>query len=324
MRFALKFLVGCVLLLLPFDATAQLGCWVGMGSIEFGNVNQVGSGDATTNGSMSLSCSGATTPYVRVCIALGAPVDSSWDPRYLYGQSSGARLAYNIYKDASYTQIWGSAYSTAGSPRAVDLAMSYGSGNTNVPYYAKLPAQNDAPADSYVTTFTYANDAAVRAVGYYGTPPACSSSMTIVSRFEFSVRATVQGDCAIAASNLDFGTTGLAVAESATDAVSTITIRCTKGLPYSIALDAGTGNGATVVERRMTRVTGQELLRYGLYTNSARSQPWGDGSAGSSTVPGTGSGIQSTNLHSVYGRIVPQTQPPGGQYRDTITATVTF
>jgi len=324
MRLDFRFLAAGVLLLLPVDAAAQLGCWVGMGDIQFGNVNQVGQGDSTSTGGMSLSCSGATTPYVRVCIALGAPVDSSWDPRYLLGQSSGARLAYNIYKDASYTQIWGSAYSTAGSPRAIDVAISYGSGNAQVPYYAKLPAQNDAPADSYVATFTYANDAAVRAVGYFGSPPACSSSMTIVSRFEFSVRATVQGDCAITASNLDFGSTGLELAASATDAVSSITIRCTKGLPYSISLDAGTGAGATVSERRMTRIAGQEILRYGIYKDSARSQSWGDGSAGTGTVSGIGGGTQSTNLHSVYGRVLVQSQPPSGQYRDTITATVTF
>jgi spore coat protein U-like protein len=308
----------------PLSAQAQLGCWVGMGSIQFGNVNQVGGIDVTSNGSMSLSCAGATTPYVRVCIALGAPVDSSWDPRYLVGQQSSARLAWNIYKDASYTQIWGSAYSTSGSPRAVDLPMSYGSGNTQVPYYAKVPMQDNAVADTYNTTFRYSSDAAVRAVGYSGTPPECSSSMPIVSYFEFGVWATVQGDCAISASSLDFGAFGVALAERATDAVSTLSIRCTEGTNYTVALDAGMGSGATVAERRMTRDGGSELLRYGLYRDSLRSQPWGDGSSGTSTVSGTGSGTQSTNSHSVYGRLMAQPPPPDGKYRDTITATVTF
>ena len=314
------------LLLLFFSATAwaQLGCWVGMGSIQFGNVNPASGGDTNTTGSMSLSCSGASTPYVRVCIGLGAPVDSSWDPRYLLGQQTQKRLAWNIYKDASYTQIWGSAYSTTGSPRAVDLPMSWGSGNTQLSYYARVPAQNDAVADTYNTTFRYSSDAAVRAVGYNGSPPDCSSSMPIVSYFEFGVWATVQNDCAISASSLDFGATGIEIARSATDAVSTISVRCTSGTNYTVALDAGTGSGATVAERRMTREGGPELLLYGLYLDNARTRPWGDGSAGTATLSATGSGTQSTNAHSVYGRVLPQSQPPSGRYRDTITATITF
>lgn len=312
------------LLSLSSTAWGQLGCSVGMGSIQFGNVNQVGGAASTTSGSMSLSCWGASTPYVRVCIGMGAPVDGSWDPRYLVGQQTNTRLAWNLYKDAAFTQIWGSAYSTSGSPRAVDLAVNYGSGNSQIPYYAKVPVQDDAPADTYNTTFRYASDAAVRAVEYTGSPPDCSSSMAIVSYFEFGVWATVQNDCSITASALDFGVTGAGLAKSATDAVSTLSIRCTSGAPYNVALDAGTGSGATVMERRMTLDGGPEVLRYSLYLDSARTQVWGDGSGGTGTLSATGNGSQSTNVHSVYGRLAPQAQPPTGTYRDTITATVTF
>ena len=319
-----QFVVAFSLLLTPLAAHAQLGCWVGMGSINFGNVNQVGGGDTNSNGTMSLSCAGATQPFVRVCIGLGATVDSSWNPRYLIGQQTGGRLAYNIYMDAAYTQIWGNEYSVAGPPRAVDLPMSYGSGYTTVPYYAKVPAQSGALSDTYNTTFTYASDTSVRVLEYSGTPPACSSSMPMVSRFEFGVWATVQGDCSITASSLDFGAAGLELSRTATDAVSTITMRCTQGTAYTIALDAGTGSGATVSERRMTRDAGPETLRYSLYRDSARTQVWGDGSAGTVMQSGTGTGTQNSINHSVYGRLVPQAEPPTGTYHDTITATVTF
>lgn len=324
MRIRLQALMACALLSLPATAWAQLGCWVGMGSIQFGNVNTVGGGDTTSNGTMSLSCSGATTPYVRVCIGLGVPVDGSWDPRYLVGQQSGGRLAWNIYKDASYTQIWGSAYSTSSSPRPVDLPVSYGSGNTQVPYYAKVPKQNNVAADTYNTTFRYASDAAVRAIGYTSSPPDCSSSMPIVSYFEFGVWATVQSDCSITASALDFGAAGVELASRATDAVSSISVRCASGVSYTVALDAGTGSGATVTQRRMKRDGGAETLLYTMYLDSARTQIWGDGSSGTRTLTGTGSGTEAANNHSVYGRLLPQTPPPYGQYRDTITATITF
>jgi spore coat protein U-like protein len=324
MRRIKQFAASAVLLLLSSTAWGQLGCSVGMGSIQFGNVNQVGGSDSTSTGSMSLSCWGASTPFVRVCISLGAPVDSSWDPRYLVGQQSGDRLQYNIYKDAAYTQIWGSAYSTSGSPRAVDLPVSYGSGNTQVSYYGKVPIQDDARADTYNSTYRYASDAAVRAIGYTGSPPDCSSSMPIVSYFEFGVWATVQNDCSITASSLDFGVTGAQLATTARDAVSTLSVRCTSGTNYNVALDAGTGSGASVAQRRMTRDSGSETLLYGLYLDSARSQIWGDGSSGTSTLSGTGNGTQSTTAHSVYGRLVPQAQPTTGTYRDTITATIMF
>jgi len=134
----------------------------------------------------------------------------------------------------------------------------------------------------------------------------------------------VQGDCSITASSLDFGAAGVELARSATDAVSTISMRCTQGTAYTISLDAGSGSGATVTERRMTRDGGPESLRYTLYRDSARNQVWGDGSAGSVTQSGTGTGTQNSINHSVYGRLLPQSPPANGNYRDTITATVIF
>jgi len=148
--------------------------------------------------------------------------------------------------------------------------------------------------------------------------------MPIVSRFEFGVWANVVADCAVTASTLDFGVAGIGLSSTTSQAVSTISLRCTSGVNYTIALDAGTGTGATVAQRRMTRDGGNEHLVYGLYRDSARTQPWGDGSSGSQTVSGTGSGTQSTENHTVYGRLDSQTPPPSGEYLDTITVTVTF
>ena len=314
-----------VLMVLAPDVTqAQLGCWIGMGSIHFGNVNQIGAPATTANGTMSLSCAGASQPYVRVCIALGTPEGSSWDPRYLNGQDR-AQLAYNIYRDPGYTQIWGSELSLASASRAVDLVMNYGTGYTTVPYYARVPVQGDAHVGTYNTTFTYARDAAVRAVEYSGSPPNCSSVMPVVSRFEFGVWANVVADCAVSASTLDFGV-AKTLERRPTRATSTVSLRCTSGVAYSIALDAGTASGATVAERRMTRDGGAETLAYGLYSDAARRRIWGDGSSGSQTVSGTGSGTHRTESHTVYGELElgRDDAPTSGRYTDTITVTVTF
>jgi len=306
----------------PGSAEAQY-CNVGMGNINFGSVNGVGDTAATVSGSMTVSCSSASTQYVRVCIALGAPVDGSWDPRYLMGPN-GARLAYNIYSDPSHTQIWGSAYGTAGKQVAVDVPIAWGSGQSHVNYYAKAPLQNSAVVGSYYAVFAYSSDAAVRAVGYNTNPPTCTGTMPIVSRFEFSVNATVDPDCTVSASPLAFGTAGVTLSATAVDATSTISATCTLELPYSLSLNAGTGAGATVAQRKLTRTGGNETLTYGLYSDAARSRPWGDGSAGTSTVTSTGGGVTVVRTHTVYGRLPAQATPPSGEYSDTVTVTITY
>jgi spore coat protein U-like protein len=321
---AVAALLWMLMALAPGVSQAQVGCWVGMGSINFGNVNQIGAPATTVNGTMSLSCAGARQPYVRVCIGLGAPGDLSWDPRHLNGQDR-ARLDYNIYKDPGYTQIWGSENSLASSSRAVDLAMNYGAAYTTVPYFARVPVQDDAHAGTFSVTYSYASDTTVRAVEYSGSPPNCSSVMPVLSRFEFGVWANVVADCAVSASALDFGVADT-LARRPTRATSTISLRCTSGVPYTIALDAGTTTGATVAQRSMTRDGGAETLAYGLYTDTARRRIWGDGSSGSQTESGTGSGTNRTESHTVYGELELERddEPTSGQYRDTITVTVTF
>jgi spore coat protein U-like protein len=302
-------------------AAAQ-SCWVGMSNIDFGPVNGVGQPASTVNGLMNVQCNNAYTSYVRVCIALGAPVNDSWDPRYMSGSFSQL-LDYNIYSDPFHTQIWGSAYSTAGNQVAVDVPIAFGSGSRNVTYYAKVPVQNDARASFYSAHYS-SDHAAVRVAGYNSTPPLCTANMPISSRFDFDVQASVWYDCAVSAAPLEFGAVGASLATGAVDATSTISATCTMGAPYTIELDRGQATGATVASRRLTRAVGLGSLDYQLYRDAARLQPWGNGSLGTSAVNGTGAGVNTARVHIVYGRLARQVPPPAGVYNDTITVTVTY
>jgi spore coat protein U-like protein len=73
--------------------------------------------------------------------------------------------------------------------------------------------------------------------------------------------------------------------------------------------------------------SGASLLRYNLYSDSARTQVWGDGSDGSTTVSDslpltTSSAIRS---YTIYGRIPNgQQMAEVGSYFDTITVIVTY
>lgn len=287
------------------------------GNIDFGHVNST----ANTNviGQIRIWCNGASTPYVRVCISLGAPLAASYDPRYMNGPP-GYTMMYNIYSDASYTQIWGAGM-TAQSPQvAVDMTMeSWGGADTTVPYYARVPPQTGLPTGNYWVNYN-APDTAVRVFGYNTTPPACDTAWPIVATFNFGVVAQVDATCALTAGPLSFGSTGNLA--SAIQAAGSVSVNCPPNLAYTIALNAGQGSGATVAERKMTRVSGSETLSYRLYSDAARTMLWGDGSNGTSTVADMGSG--SVQTRTVYGTLPAQSVTATGEYRDIVTVTVTY
>ena len=69
---------------------------------------------------------------------------------------------------------------------------------------------------------------------------------------------------------------------------STITATCASGADYTIALNAGV-QGGTVALRRMA--AGGGTLNYNMYSDPGRTTIWGDGTAGTSPLPGSGSGV---------------------------------
>ena len=135
----------------------------------------------------------------------------------------------------------------------------------------------------------------------------------------FTVSATVQATCRVAATSLSFGTyTGLQ-----TDATSTISITCTNTTPYNVLLNGGgdgEGGGGSVTNRKMKGPSGATLA-YGLYLDAERDDVWGN-TIGTNASIGTGNG--ASQALTVYGRVgAAQYVRPGG-YSDTVTATVSY
>ena len=136
----------------------------------------------------------------------------------------------------------------------------------------------------------------------------------------FGVSASVSDSCEVSASALDFGTINV-MADTNTDATTTIDVTCSNGTSYDIGLDAGTATGASVTTRQMTD-GGSNTLNYSLYSESSHTTNWGD-TVDTDTVSDTGSG--SAQTHTVYGRVPSgQTSAVVGSYSDTITVTVTY
>ncbi|MBL0919857.1 MAG: spore coat U domain-containing protein [Hydrogenophaga sp.] len=134
----------------------------------------------------------------------------------------------------------------------------------------------------------------------------------------FTVTATVLPACTVIGGGaLAFG---IVTPGNQSDGSVSVTAICTVGTPYTLSLNAGTGTGATMTQRRMT--SGTDTLVYGLYRDAGRSQPWGDGTAGSSTVASTGTGLAQP--FTVYGRVPSSATAHVGVYLDTITVTATY
>lgn len=138
----------------------------------------------------------------------------------------------------------------------------------------------------------------------------------------FNVKINITSVCdihTVAATDVDFGT----VASTATnvDQQGQLTIACTPGTSYTIALNNGQ-NGADVNSRAMK--LGTNLVPYQLYRASARgaADVWGSTTGGGGNVlSGTGTGLPQNQ--PVYGR-TPSTNFPAGAYNDVVTATVTY
>ena len=134
----------------------------------------------------------------------------------------------------------------------------------------------------------------------------------------FSVTATVLASCSVVGGvPLAFGVVTPGVQRDGSVSISAV---CTVGTPYTLALDAGTGTGATVASRRMT--SGGDTLEYTLFQDVSRTTLWGDGTGGSSTRSSTGTGLAQS--FTVYGRVPSSAAAAVGTYSDTITVTATY
>lgn len=135
----------------------------------------------------------------------------------------------------------------------------------------------------------------------------------------FTVSATVLASCSVSATNLNFGNY-TASSGSNLDATSTVSVTCTNGQAYTIALDGGSVAGN--VSARTMSDGAAHILSYGLYTDAGYTTLWGDGTGGTSTLPGTGNGTQQNA--TVYGRIAASQFATAGTYTDTVTVTVSY
>jgi spore coat protein U-like protein len=139
----------------------------------------------------------------------------------------------------------------------------------------------------------------------------------------FAVTANLQATCSTTATALAFPAYtpgGGAVVQT-----STVSVKCTKNSAYTVALNGGNTTGGSVAQRLMN--SGGNTLQYNLYTTATHATVWGDSSGTSVTQAGTGAGLATANVLTVYGQVPDSTANQlavPGAYSDTITVTVSY
>lgn len=149
-------------------------------------------------------------------------------------------------------------------------------------------------------------------------------SLLLLSAWPASAQAY---SCSIDADPLPFGQYDPLVG-TRVDGAGEVSVSCSLlGLvsllvSYEISLDRGTGGNY----HPRTLSSAVDTLDYNLYTNSARSEVWGDGTDGTGTKSdGYTLGLTTvTRYYTVYGRIFSDQNVATGLYDDVITATVDF
>jgi spore coat protein U-like protein len=155
-----------------------------------------------------------------------------------------------------------------------------------------------------------------------------SSAHAATTTGTFTVAATVLKACTVSATNINFG--NYTPGGGALTGNSTISVKCTRSTPYTVALNAGSTTGGSLAQRLMGY--GADTLQYNLYTSNAFSTVFGDGTGGSGTGAGAGVGLgAAAQTYTAYGRLVDSTANQNAApnaaattYADTVTVTVTY
>jgi spore coat protein U-like protein len=320
------------LLVCPGSARAD-NCTASMTDVSFGPVDSIAGTDYYANGTLSVTCTvvlgslgTAVAPGVNICVNLEGGSGGTIAARSML--NGGSSLPFNLYRDNTYAaaSVWGSSAGGGALPVTTSMSGLLGLGTATQTFtiYGKIPASSltgarlqngsDTP---FTADFAGAGTIQYAFYGLLATPANCKTGTTVP--FSFKASATLTNNCFISTSPLAFAGDNK-VLSSAVRTSGSLGVRCTAGSAYQIALNGGSvANNAAA--RKMASATSADRIGYEI-SNTLDGPLWGDGSGGTGTVTGTGSGtLQTLRL---FGRVPAQKTPAPGDYKDTVTATLTF
>ncbi|MFN0192865.1 MAG: spore coat protein U domain-containing protein [Aestuariivirga sp.] len=310
----------CIIASSASPALSQ-SCNFTMPNINFGTIDLTTGVNYDTNVTFQAICTGIAGRTVRICPNFNAGsggVDGTGANRYMLNGIN--QLRYNLYRNAAFTQVWGSrTWGLPPVPPTINIVLNAaGSGTSNTVVRGRVfSGQGALPVGPYSSSFAGAQTRVNYAYSTSGTCPAITTANLNPTQTPFSVSAIAGGVCTVTATNLDFGAQTLL--NNTVDASNSVSVRCPSAVPYTIGLNGGNTGAADPTAREMDN--GTDIVTYGIYRDAARSLGWGE-TIGVNTVAGTGTG--AVQNYTAYGRIPAQVTPPADTYSDTIVVTVTY
>lgn len=322
LRLLLPVLLGLfVSLAFPGKAQAQR-CSATITDVDFGAPSPLSTTPTDAIATVTATCTGIPLlTQVKMCPSIGEGSGGASGSGRLMTGPGNAKLAYQLYQDASRTQAWGAVDNPAlGTVPVLTIGNGFsGSGTANVRLFARLfGSQATFPPGTYQSVFTGAEAAFTYSLYFVGIPVGCTGFVgSAVIHPDFEVSARPPAGCTLTTTDLVFPATG--VIRSAIHGEASIRVSCTSRTVYSVSLDNGI-TGTAPASRRMTSAGGDGVT-YALYRNPGRTALWGSAPAGLS-VTGTGTGSEQTL--TVYGLVPAQATPRPGSYSDRIVVTLTY
>jgi spore coat protein U-like protein len=114
--------------------------------------------------------------------------------------------------------------------------------------------------------------------------------------------------CSISVTPLNFGSVDV-IANAAVDTTATATVTCTALAPVRVCINIGPGGAGATNAANRNLANGGNVLNYGLFSNAARTIPWGavnwpaGGGAPVEVLTSNLLGSTDTEVRSIFGRI---------------------
>ncbi len=295
-------------------------CTATVTDIDFGTPPQPAGGQVDTMATIFLDCGGiGAGTLIKVCPSLDyGSGGGSAGTRTLLGPGGGT-VTYGLYQDAARLVPWGSETSPelGTVPPIVLQPASPGHDTATVMLYARLFLPTVAAPGVYTSSFTGAEASFHWARLSSGDPGNCVGFVGKgVIHPEFDVQVNLAAGCTVTTADLVFPTTGLL--STAVLSQTNLWVTCAASTNYAVSLDYGLHD--TSPSRRMVSGAGASV-RYELFRDAARLQPWGLQEEGLAYA-GTGTGAAQNLI--VYGRVPPQDTPAPNQYTDRVIVTVSY
>jgi spore coat protein U-like protein len=145
--------------------------------------------------------------------------------------------------------------------------------------------------------------------------PLLAADAVEAQQANLTVKAKVVGECTLTGGTLDFGTY-MSGQDSTRDRQTTIGLDCPPGLSVTVMMSGGNNQGA---DSFRNMAGSGDLLKYQLYTDSARTQVWSSGTTGGKRINGTAGGNEA---HTVFGHVPSNQVVDPGNYADTVLITL--